>query len=195
MMETINEENYRRKKQDEGQGLLCGQKPKEASPRDYGWFRNRLIPFLIIKDFKLHISELVSRDLEVQVKSSHPCLCRSSLDSVWGLGLEPQHGLNLLSARAQGITACPAIGAGMRFVSWAVHCSSDQGPQTPSGSGDQEVAAPPSSVSYVPSDREQAALEKTNIYSSNGSWHRLFPEAGVWLSRGWTQQEVLREIG
>lgn len=29
----------------------------------------------------------------------------------------------------------------------------------------------PSSTSAVPSDREQAALEKTNIYSSNGSWH------------------------
>lgn len=40
----------------------------------------------------------------------------------------------------------------------------------------------PSSVSSVPSDREQAALEKTNIYSSNGSWHRLFPATGVWLT-------------
>lgn len=40
----------------------------------------------------------------------------------------------------------------------------------------------PSSVSSVPSDREQAALEKTNIYSSNGSWHKLFPAIGVWLA-------------
>ena len=38
------------------------------------------------------------------------------------------------------------------------------------------------SVSSVPSDREQTALEKTNIYSSNGRWHRLFPATGDWLT-------------
>lgn len=38
------------------------------------------------------------------------------------------------------------------------------------------------SVPSMPSDREQAALEKTNIYSSNGRWHRLFPATGDWLT-------------
>lgn len=61
--------------------------------------------------------------------------------------------------------------------------------------GDQEVPPPPISVSSVPSDREQAALEKTNIYSSNGSWHRLFPATGVGLACGMDTQEPLREMG
>lgn len=45
-----------------------------------------------------------------------------------------------------------------------------------------DPANPSSASSAVPSDREQAALEKTNIYSSTGSWHRPFPATGVWLT-------------
>lgn len=137
---------------------------------------------------KPYVSQPGPRDLEVQVKTCSPLpLQQPPGQDVKGTyrGLGPRHHENLPKVGALGLTLAQRVGDAPRcgeahflgpvLQKWP-------GTQISSGRADQKVSLPPLSVSSVPSDREQAPLEKTNIYSSNESWHKLFPVTGVWLA-------------